>query len=67
MKRSAVVITAAVCILGAYDAIAYFSSGEISTLSRVMQDVGLNSPFTAFSVGFICGHIFGYMKPKEKT
>lgn len=63
MTRTAIVITACVITLGIYDLYAVFSGGVTSSISRHMQNAGLDAPFVTFTCGFICGHIFGYMKP----
>ena len=66
MTKTAIVVTATVIALGIYDLYAFASEGVTSTISRFMQEAGLNAPVIVFSVGFICGHIFGYMPPKNK-
>ena len=66
MTKTAIVVTATVIALGIYDLYAFASGGVTSTISRFMQEAGLNTPVIVFSVGFICGHIFGYMPPKNK-
>jgi len=30
-----------------------------------MQRAGIKSPVVAFVIGYICGHIFGYMEPEQ--
>lgn len=63
MTRTAIVVTASVIALGVYDLYAVSSGGVASSISRFMQQSGFDAPFIVFSVGFICGHIFGYMPP----
>lgn len=61
MNPTSLFITILVIILAIYDLFAYLFGGEGATVSRVMQNVGFDSPFLVFSIGFICGHMFGYM------
>lgn len=70
MTRTAFVVTACVIILGIYDLYAVSTEGMTSSISRYMQNAGFDAPFIVFTIGFICGHIFGYMKPlpqKDKS
>ena len=64
MTLTRMIITAAIIILGIYDLFAVFWGGVDSTISRVMQDAGMKSPTVSFVLGYICGHILGYMPPK---
>lgn len=64
MTLTAKVVTTAVIALGIYDLYAVSTGGVESTISRYMQQIGLDAPVIVFVIGFICGHIFGYMKPK---
>lgn len=67
MTRTAMIVTAGVIILGIYDLVVVSLGGVESSVSRFMQDSGFKAPAVVFAVGFICGHIFGYMPPKEKS
>lgn len=67
MTRTAIVVTGCVIALGIYDLWAVnFGGGLPSSISRFMQNSALEAPFISFAIGFICGHIFGYMKPECK-
>jgi hypothetical protein len=67
MTRTAMIVTAGVITLGIYDlAVVAFGGGVEMSVSRFMQDAGLQAPWIVFTIGFICGHIFGYMPPREK-
>ena len=66
MSLTAKLVTGSVIFLGIYDLLAVTVGGMPLTISRFMQDSALEAPFIAFSVGFTCGHIFGYMPPKER-
>ncbi len=64
MTLTKMIITAAIIILGVYDLFAAFWGGVDSTISRVMQDAGFRSPTIPFVLGYIAGHVLGYMPPK---
>jgi len=63
MTRTALVVTICVITLGIYDLYAVSTGGVASSISRYMQNAGFDAPFIVFTFGFICGHLFGYMKP----
>ncbi len=67
MTLTAKIVTACVIILGIDDLWAVSTGGVESSISRFMQDSGLRAPWIVFTVGFICGHIWGYMPPRSKT
>ena len=66
MTRTALVVTTCVIILGIYDLYAVSTGGVASSISRYMQNAGFDAPAIVFTFGFICGHLFGYMKPLSK-
>ena len=66
MSLTAKLGTGSIIALGIYDLLAVTVGGMPLTISRFMQDSALEAPFIAFSVGFTCGHIFGYMPPKKE-
>ena len=67
MSLTAKIVTFSVIALGMYDLLAVTVGGIPLSISRFMQNSALEAPFIAFSVGFTCGHIFGYMPPKKKN
>lgn len=67
VSRTAIIVTGCIIVLGIYDLITVSVNGVGTSISRYMQDAGLNAPFVVFAVGFICGHIFGYMPPKKRN
>lgn len=67
MSLTAKIVTFSVIALGMYDLLAVTVGGVPLSISRFMQNSALEAPFIAFSVGFTCGHIFGYMPPKKKN
>ena len=64
MTLTAMVITATITALGIYDLWAVARGGVGTSISRYMQRSALRHPLIAFAVGFVCGHIFGYMAPE---
>lgn len=63
------VCTTSIIGLGIYDlimvVIGFIKGTNIQTsVSRFMQRVGFSSPMFVFAVGFVCGHLFGYMNPE---
>ncbi len=68
MTATALVTTTTVIILGIYDlvcvVIGYLGGeGTSVTVSHFFVNVGFDAPMVVFTIGFICGHFFGYMKP----
>jgi TRAP-type uncharacterized transport system fused permease subunit len=63
MSRTAILVTGAVITLGIYDLAIVATNGIDQSISRFLQDTAFGSPLITFVFGFVCGHIFGYMKP----
>ena len=66
MSLTSQIITAVIIGLGIYDLIVVLRTGVSTSISRVMQRAGLRSPLVVFTVGFVCGHVFGYMPPEDE-
>jgi hypothetical protein len=67
MSLTALIVTGAIIFLGIYDLVVVtFNLGIGSSISRFMQRTALRHPAVSFSVGFVCGHIFGYMAPEPE-
>jgi hypothetical protein len=66
MKRTALLVTTLVIILGIYDLVTVVVGGVDESVSRFLQRTAFGSPLISFTFGFICGHIFGYMKPEPQ-
>ena len=66
MSLTAKIVTFTVIALGMYDLLAVTVGGIPLSISRFMQDSSFEDPFISFAVGYTCGHIFGYMPPKDK-
>ncbi len=65
MKTSALVTTVLIITLGIYDLVCVLVGGESVSVSAFLVNVGFTSPMVVFAIGFICGHLFGYMKPEK--
>lgn len=50
-------------MLGVYDAYMVTFYGVEASISKYLQNTAIDSPIFSFAMGFICGHVFGYMKP----
>lgn len=61
--KTSIIVAASILFLGLYDIYAILFGGEDASISRFMQNAGLRQPYIVLVVGFIAGHIFGYMKP----
>jgi len=65
MKLTGVIVTGAVIALGIYDLVVVVGDMGIQySVSRFLQNAGLEAPMVTFAIGFVAGHIFGYMPPK---
>ncbi len=63
MKTTALVTTTLIIILGIYDLVCVTLGDESISVSAFLVNAGFRSPMLVFAIGFICGHLFGYMKP----
>lgn len=66
MKVTALFCTIIMIIVGIYDAIAVSVGGIDASVSRFLQNTAFDSPAFVFMMGFVAGHVFGYMKPTTK-
>jgi hypothetical protein len=62
MTTTAFVCVTLMVVLAIYDAIAIAIGGLDNSVSRFIKSTALKSPIFAFAIGFICGHLFGYMQ-----
>lgn len=64
MKTTALVTTTGIIILGIYDLVCVtLGAGTDLSVSRFLVNAGVQAPMVVFTIGFVCGHLFGYMKP----
>ena len=68
MKTTALVTTTGIIMLGIYDLICVtFGKGVDLSVSQFLVNTAFNAPVVVFAFGFVCGHLFGYMKPTSCT
>ena len=70
MTITALVTTVLVIILGIYDlvcvVIGRIRGKDVTyTVSHFLAKTGFDVPMVVFAIGFICGHLFGYMQPPK--
>lgn len=63
MKTTALFTTITIITLGIYDLVCVALGGTSASVSRFLINAGIQAPMVTFSIGFVCGHLFGYMKP----
>jgi len=66
MPLSGLVVTILIIILGIYDLVVVLVSGTTSSVSDFLVRSGFKAPVFVFGVGFVCGHLFGYMKLEKE-
>lgn len=66
MSRTGLVITIAVIALGTYDLVVVLFTGTGSSISDWLIKAGFKAPVIVFAFGFVCGHLFGYMKLEKE-
>lgn len=62
MSTTGLVVTIAIIALGIYDLVVVLFTGTGSSISDFMIRSGFKAPMIVFTVGFVCGHLFSYMK-----
>jgi hypothetical protein len=63
MNTMELLITIVVITIGAVDfVIVLLNRGADNTLSALLRKTPLRHPLISFTFGYICGHVFGYMK-----
>lgn len=67
MPTAGLVTTILIIVLGIYDLICVLISGTGSSVSNFLIQAGFKAPVVVFAVGFVCGHLFGYMKLEKET
>jgi hypothetical protein len=55
-----------ILVLTIYDSYAFVTGGTEATISWITAEWAYKMPAGVFGIGFICGHLFWQMKPKEK-
>lgn len=62
MSIAGLLVTIGVITLGIVDLCFVLFKGTPSTVSDFLIRCGFKAPMVVFAFGFVCGHIFGYMK-----
>lgn len=62
MNLAGLITTIAIIVLGITDLVFVLLNGTSSSVSDFLIRVGFKSPIVVFAFGFVCGHLFGYMK-----
>jgi hypothetical protein len=63
MTTTALVTTIIIITLGIYDLVCVTLGSTDISVSAFLINAGIQAPAVVFAVGFICGHLWGYMKP----
>ena len=66
MPLAGLITTIVVIMLGITDLVLVLLKGTGSSISNFLINVGFDSPVWVFASGFVCGHLFGGMKPSPK-
>jgi hypothetical protein len=65
MPMAGLVTTILIITLGIADLCFVLFSGTGSSVSSFLINAGFGSPVFVFGTGFVCGHLFGYMRPEK--
>lgn len=66
MPTAGLVTTIGIIVLGIYDLVTVLFSGTGSSVSNFLIQAGFKAPLMVFAFGFVCGHLFGYMKLEKE-
>ena len=66
MSKTALVTTITIIALGVYDLVCVTLGDTSISVSAFLINAGVQAPAVTFAIGFVCGHLFGYMKPIDK-
>lgn len=62
MSLAGLITTIGIITLGIVDLCFVLFTGTPSTVSDFLIRTGFKAPMVVFAFGFVCGHLFGYMK-----
>lgn len=65
MTKAGLITTILIITLGIVDLVFVLTGGTGSSVSAFLINAGFESPVFVFATGFVCGHLFGYMKPPK--
>ncbi len=63
MSTTALVTTTLIIILGIYDLVCVTLGNTSISVSAFLIGAGARAPMIVFTMGYIMGHLTGYMKP----
>lgn len=66
MPLAGLVTTIGVIVLGTFDLCCVCFKGTGSSVSNFLINAGFRSPVYVFALGYIAGHLTGYMYPVQK-
>jgi hypothetical protein len=67
MSMAGLVTTILIITLGIVDLCFVLFGGTGSSVSSFLINAGFKSPVFVFGLGYICGHLTGYMHPEKET
>lgn len=65
MTTTALVTTIIIIVLGIYDLVCVTLGNTSISVSAFLINAGFQAPAVVFAFGFVCGHLFGYMRPER--
>lgn len=65
MTTTALVTTIIIIVLGIYDLVCVTLGNTSISVSAFLINAGFQAPVVVFAIGFVCGHLFGYMRPER--
>jgi hypothetical protein len=63
MSTTALVTTITIIVLGIYDLVCVTLGDTTISVSAFLINAGIQAPAVVFAFGYVCGHLFGAMKP----
>ncbi len=64
MSRTALVTCVLIITLGIYDLVTVAGGSVDLSVSQFLATTGFKSPFFVFALGYVSGHLTGYMSPE---
>jgi len=66
MPLAGLITTIGIITLGIIDLFFVLFKGTGSSVSNFLVQAGFKAPMVVFAFGFVCGHLFGYMRLESK-
>ena len=67
MTTTALVTTIIIIVLGIYDLVCVTLGNTSISVSAFLINAGFKAPMIVFSLGYVMGHLTGYMKPIDEV